>query len=183
MRGKESALLWVLLDGQIRPGDVRTLELYYHGDLIDRFGDFFLIKSSAAWYPRSLEGRSLAKFDLTFTTGSKYLLASVGDRVDSSTSGRSTRYPLGDAEPHPQRLLQPGPLRGLRASRRRTRLPVTVMVSEEAHKKLARRVRAAAQHARAGRRRRLGQPQVLPGGVRAAAGAAVLRHRDSRLAR
>ncbi len=91
VRGKDSPLVWVLLDRQIRPGDVRTLRLHYHGDLIDRFGDFFLIKSSAAWYPRSLEGRSLARFDLTFTTGSTYLLASVGDKVDSTTSGRTTR--------------------------------------------------------------------------------------------
>jgi hypothetical protein len=76
VRGKDSPLLWVLLDRQIRPGDARTLRLHYHGDLIDRFVDFFRIKSSAAWYPRSLEGRSLAKFDLIFTTGSSYLLAS-----------------------------------------------------------------------------------------------------------
>ena len=44
-----------------------------------------------AWYPRSLEGRSLAKFDLSFTTGARYLLASVGDRVDSTASGRTVR--------------------------------------------------------------------------------------------
>ncbi|HYC30637.1 MAG TPA: hypothetical protein VEB59_00025, partial [Gemmatimonadales bacterium] len=67
-RAKDADLLWVKLDGRIRPGDVRTLQLWYHGDLIDRFEDFFQIKSSAAWYPRSLEGRSLARFDLTFHT-------------------------------------------------------------------------------------------------------------------
>ena len=49
------------------------------------------IKSSAAWYPRSLEGRSLATFDLTFSTGFKYLLASVGDKVDSSRADRTVR--------------------------------------------------------------------------------------------
>ena len=135
--GKDSPLLWVLLDRQIRPGDVRTLRLHYHGDLIDRFGDFFLIKSSAAWYPRSLEGRSLAKFDLTFTTGSNYLLASVGDRVDSTTSGRTMRT----------RWVTPGPIRNASFNlglfkgydvQETDAPPVTVMVSEEAHKKLAR---------------------------------------------
>ena len=73
-RGEESPLLWVKLDRQIRPGDTRTLKVHYHGDLIDRYVDFFRIKSSVAWYPRSLEGRSLATFDLTFTTGFQYLL-------------------------------------------------------------------------------------------------------------
>jgi hypothetical protein len=138
VRGKESPLLWVLLDRQIRPGDVRTLRLHYHGDLIDRFGDFFLIKSSAAWYPRSLEGRSLAKFDLTFTTAANYLLASVGDRVDSTTAGRTVRT----------RWVTPGPIRNASFNlglfegydvQEKDAPPVTVMVSEEAHRKLARR--------------------------------------------
>ena len=137
VRGKDSPLLWVLLDRQIRPGDARTLRLHYRGDLIDRFGDFFLIKSSAAWYPRSLEGRSLAKFDLTFATGSNYLLASVGDRVDSSTSGRTTRT----------RWVTPGPIRNASFNlglfkgydvQEENAPPVTVLISEEAHKKLAR---------------------------------------------
>ncbi len=136
-RGKESGLLWVQLDRQIQPGDVRNLRLYYHGDLIDRIVDFFLIKSSAAWYPRSLEGRSLAKFDLSFTTGAKYLLASVGERVDSSASGRTVRT----------RWVTPGPIRnasfnlGLFETHEITEAgapPVTVMVSEEAHKKIGR---------------------------------------------
>jgi hypothetical protein len=137
VRGKESPLLWVLLDRQIKPGDVRALRLHYHGDLIDRFGDFFLIKSSAAWYPRSLEGRSLAKFDLTFTTGSNYLLASVGDKVDSASSGRTTRT----------RWVTPGSIRNASFNlglfkgydvQEQNAPPVTVMISEEAHKKLAR---------------------------------------------
>jgi hypothetical protein len=85
--------------------------LYYHGDLIDRVVDFFHIKSSAAWYPRSLEGRSLARFDLTFHTTDAYLLASVGERVDSSASQRAQGPdPLGDAGQNPERLVQPGPL-------------------------------------------------------------------------
>jgi hypothetical protein len=137
VRGKDSPLLWVLLDRQIRPGDVRTLRLHYHGDLIDRFVDFFRIKSSAAWYPRSLEGRSLASFDLTFTTASNYLLASVGDRVDSTMSGRTVRT----------RWVTPGPIRNASFNlglfegyevQEKGAPPVTVMISEKAHRKLAR---------------------------------------------
>jgi len=136
-RGKESPLLWVQLDRQIQPGEVRTLQIWYHGDLIDRIVDFFLIKSSAAWYPRSLEGRSLAKFDLSFTTGAKYLLASVGERVDSSASGRTVRT----------RWVTPGPIRnasfnlGLFEAHEVVEKdvpPVTVLISEEAHKKIGR---------------------------------------------
>jgi Peptidase family M1 domain len=133
-RGKDSDLLWVRLDRQIRPGDVRTLNLYYRGDLIDRYGDFFLIKSSAAWYPRSLEGRSLAHFDLTFNTGESYRLASVGDRVDSSKAGRTVRT----------RWVTQGPIRnasfnlglfGDYTVKQSGAPAVTVMMSEEAHRK------------------------------------------------
>ncbi len=136
-RGKNSELLWVRLDREIRPGDVRSLRLYYRGALIDRYGDFFRIKSSAAWYPRSLEGRSLARFDLTFHTWDAYLLASVGQRVDSSGSGRDVRT----------RWVTEGPIRNASFNlglfkdysvRGPGVPPVTVMISEEAHKKLAR---------------------------------------------
>jgi hypothetical protein len=136
-RGKESPLLWVELDRQIRPGDTRTLRIRYHGDLIDRYADFFRIKSSVAWYPRSLEGRSLATFDLTFSTGFQYLLASVGDKVDSSRAGRTVQ----------SRWVSRGPIRNASFNlglferydvREEGAPPVSVMISEEAHKKLAR---------------------------------------------
>jgi hypothetical protein len=136
VRGKESPLLWVQLDRQIRPGDTRTLKLHYHGDLIDRYVDFFRIKSSVAWYPRSLEGRSLATFDLTFHTGFQYLLASVGDKVDSSRADRTVR----------SRWVTPGRIRNASFNlglfegydvQEQGTPPVTVMISEEAHKKLA----------------------------------------------
>jgi hypothetical protein len=138
VRGKESPLLWVQLDRQIRPGDTRTLKLHYHGDLIDRYVDFFRIKSSVAWYPRSLEGRSLATFDLTFHTGFQYLLASVGDKVDSSRTDRTVR----------SRWVTPGRIRNASFNlglfkgydvQEQGAPPVTVMISEEAHKKLAKR--------------------------------------------
>ncbi|HEY7614131.1 MAG TPA: M1 family aminopeptidase [Gemmatimonadales bacterium] len=136
-RGKESPLLWVKLDRQIRPGDRRTLKVHYHGDLIDRYVDFFRIKSSAAWYPRSLEGRSLATFDLSFSTGFKYLLASVGDKVDSSRADRTIRSRWVTRGPIRNASFNLGLFEGYEV-READAPPVTVMISEEAHKKLAR---------------------------------------------
>src|SRR5437588_1343795 len=54
-RGKEAMLVWVRLDRRLQPGETRSLLLYYHGDLIDRYGDFFFIKSPSSWYPVSLD--------------------------------------------------------------------------------------------------------------------------------
>jgi hypothetical protein len=56
----------VRLDQALAPGASTTLTLYYHGNVIDRFGGWFFINSSIAWYPVSLEGRARALFDLTF---------------------------------------------------------------------------------------------------------------------
>jgi hypothetical protein len=102
-RGKEADLLWVRIDEGPDPQASRRLVLRYHGDLIDRFGDFFYIKSAASWYPRSLEGRSLATFDLTFHTPSHYMLASVGTPGESDvrdkvrTSHWATSQPIRNA--------------------------------------------------------------------------------------
>jgi len=136
-KGKDSGLLWVRLDQRLQPGDTRTLVLSYHGDLIDRIVDFFLIKASVAWYPLSLEGRTLATFDLTFNTPDAYLLASVGDRVDSTRAGHliTTRWVT------PDRIRNASFNLGLFKDYTVSEIavpPVTVMVSEEAHKKLSR---------------------------------------------
>jgi hypothetical protein len=85
-KGKESPTLWVNLDRSLAAGESRTLELFYHGDLIDRFSEWFFIRSSASWYPRSLEGRNPATFDLTYHTPKSYLFASAGQLVDSVES-------------------------------------------------------------------------------------------------
>jgi hypothetical protein len=134
-RGKESGLVWLRLDEALAPGQTRTVTLYYHGDLIDRVVDFFRIKSSAAWYPRSLEGRSLARFDLTYHTTDAYLLASVGERMDSSRSGHQVRT----------RWVTPGRIRNASFNlglfkdysvREDGIPPVTVMMSDASHRKL-----------------------------------------------
>jgi hypothetical protein len=136
-KGKDSGLLWVDLGSRLDPGEVRSLSVSYHGDLIDRIVDFFRIKTSVAWYPLPLDGRTLATFDLTFHTPDAYLLASVGDRVDSSQAGRmiTTRW------------VTPGPIRNASFNLGLFKdytvaepgiPPVTVMVSEEAHKKISR---------------------------------------------
>ncbi len=93
-KGKDSDQLWVRLDRRLEPGETRTLVLDYHGDLIDRYGDFFFIKASASWYPRPLDGRSSATFDITFRTPVSFAFASVGERVDSTVDGQvlTTRW-------------------------------------------------------------------------------------------
>src|SRR5919107_3259436 len=109
--------------------------MFYHGDLIDREGDFFFIKSSAEWYPRPLEGRSLATFDLTFRSPKGKLLASVGDRVEFSTSGNTDI----------SRWVTPGPIRNASFNlgffkdyrvQEEGIPPVTVLLAEAVHRRI-----------------------------------------------
>lgn len=134
-KGRDGPLLWVRLDGRLQPGQVRTLDLYYHGDLIDRYGDFFAIKSSAEWYPRSLEGRSLATFDLTFHSPAGRTLASVGDKVEESTAGRITTSRWVPAGPIRNASFNLGFFKDHRIQEEGIP-PVTVLISEDAHRRL-----------------------------------------------
>jgi peptidase M1-like protein len=134
-KGKEGPLLWVRLERKLEPDDVRTLNLYYHGDLIDRFGDFFFIKSSADWYPRSLEGRSLATFDLTFRAPKGKLLASVGDEVDSSTTGQVATTHWVSSSPIRNASFNLGLFKDYHIQEEGIP-PVTVLISEDAHRQL-----------------------------------------------
>jgi hypothetical protein len=134
-KGKDARLLWVRLDRQLQSGEVRTMNLYYHGDLIDRFDDFFFIKSSAEWYPRPLEGRSLATFDLTFRSPKGKLLASVGDQLESSTAGQVTTSRWVTSGPIRNASFNLGFFKDYQITEEGIP-PVSVLISEDAHRRL-----------------------------------------------
>jgi hypothetical protein len=134
-KGKDATLLWVKLQRQLQPGETRKLRLYYRGDLIDRWDDFFFIKSSAQWYPRPLEGRSLATFDLTFHSPKGKLLASVGEQVESKTSGNTTMSRWVSTAPIRNASFNLGFFKDHRIQEEGIP-PVTVLISEDAHRRI-----------------------------------------------
>ena len=94
--GKDSPYLWLRLDRALTKGETRTLTLAYHGDLIDRFGDWYFIKSSIAWYPPHSPAVRWPYFDLTFLAPAHLAVVAVGEESDSAAeSGRMRTHPMG----------------------------------------------------------------------------------------
>jgi len=93
-RGEESWTLWVQCERPLHKAQECSLQVYYHGDLLDRDEFAWIsIKSPSNWYPRS-GYRTEATYDLTFHVPSKLKFASVGEKR-SSIEGeelRTTRW-------------------------------------------------------------------------------------------
>jgi hypothetical protein len=143
-KAKDNGDVWVRAPHRLATGDSLALTLSYHGshgDLIDRVGDWFFIEPGVAWYPSNGQGMDFATFDVTYHAPSWYPLASVGERTDSVVADKVlttrwvTRLPtqfatfnLGLFESYHTQL--PGAP------------PLDVLISESAHRELARELLA-----------------------------------------
>jgi hypothetical protein len=138
-KAKDDGVVWVRLRQPMAAAAHDSLMLYYHGDLIDRFGDWFYLKSSVTWYPQQLGARDVARFNLTFHYPRSMTLAAVGAQTGSTTEGtmvtstwstsqpiRNASFNLGIFETHPVEAAG-GP-------------PVSVLWSERGHRELQRQL-------------------------------------------
>ncbi len=144
-KAKESGDLWVRAPRRLAPRDSLTLTLAYHGnhpDLIDRFANWFFLDPGAAWYPINGQGRNLATFDLTFHSPSQYPLASVGDKVDSSVAGKVVTTHWVEQRPTPFATFNLGLFDNYHVQQPGAP-PLDVLLSEEAHRELARQAALA----------------------------------------
>jgi hypothetical protein len=101
-KAKDDDDVWVRADRRLEAGDSLMLTLYYHGDLIDRYGNFFFIDPSDDWWPTNRQGQDRATFEITYHSPSWYPLASVGERVDSTRDDKvmTTRWVTKSVSPY-----------------------------------------------------------------------------------
>jgi hypothetical protein len=92
-RGKESGTLWINA-APAHTVNGRRLTVYYQGKLMERVRDWMVyVQSSAGWYPRTGD-RANTTFDMTFHSPEKYVLVSVGERIQDEINNkqRTTRW-------------------------------------------------------------------------------------------
>lgn len=136
-KAKDDDDLWVRARRRLATGDTATVTLFYHGNLIDRYDNWFFIDPGAAWYPRNEAGSDAAVFDVVFHSPSWYPLASVGARTDSSLDGKVMTTHWVTERPTPFATFNLG-LFDVYHTEAEGVAPLDVMMSDEAHRAMAR---------------------------------------------
>ncbi len=138
-KAKDDDDLWVRAPRRLQAGDSLTLTLFYRGNLIDRYQDWFYIDPGADWWPTNRQGRDLAMFDVTYHSPSWYPLASVGDRTDSSAEGKVMTTRWVTRLPTPFATFNLGLFENYHVQHPDAP-PLDVLLSEDAHRLLRRQM-------------------------------------------
>lgn len=138
-KAKDTDILWVRAPRRLSGGDSLALTLFYHGNLIDRYLNWFFIDPTAAWYPINGQGPNLASFDLTYHSPSWYPIASVGDRTDSSVTGKVLATHWVTRFPTPFATFNLGLFENYHVQETGAP-PLDVLISEDAHRELRRQL-------------------------------------------
>ncbi|MEZ4651621.1 MAG: M1 family aminopeptidase [Candidatus Eisenbacteria bacterium] len=96
-REKDEPTIWISTSRSVEgaaaempaASEERHLHLRYHGDVIERGGNWITLKSSTGWYPRS-GSRIPSTFDLTYVYPSSMSLVSVGRNSGEETKDGKT---------------------------------------------------------------------------------------------
>lgn len=136
-KAERASDLWVLAPRRLARGDSASLTVHYHGGIIDRYADFFFVDPGTAWLPYNGQGEDHATFDLTFRSPVRYPLVAIGTRAESSLTGNvvTTRWMV--RRPTPHATFNIGLFELFRA-RFPEAPPVDVLLSESAHRLIAR---------------------------------------------
>lgn len=86
-RGDDAWELWVSADPPLAMGERQRLRVSYHGDVIERTGDWIALRSSLLWYPH-LDSRERATFDVTYEVPEEFTLASAGRKTAEEMRGQ-----------------------------------------------------------------------------------------------
>ena len=132
-KAKDDFDLWVRAPRRFGAGDSLALTLFYHGDLIDRYSDWFFIDPGADWFPRNRQGNDESMFDVTYHSPAWYPIASIGDRTDATVDGKVQTTRWVTKRPTPFARFNLGLFRSFHAQYE-DGPPIDVLISDEAHR-------------------------------------------------
>jgi aminopeptidase N len=78
--------LWVSADPPLTRGERRRLRVGYHGDVIERTGDWTALESSLYWYPHLISNER-ATFQVGYEVPQEFTLASAGRKTAEELRG------------------------------------------------------------------------------------------------
>lgn len=137
-KAKDTGLFWIKAPRRLAPGDSLTLTVAYHAnhpDLIDRDESWFYLEPGVDWYPVNVLGSQDATYDVTYHSPNQYAFASVGQRTDSSLSGKVVTTHWVIDRPTPWATFNLGIFENHHVQDPDRSLDV--MISEEAHREIA----------------------------------------------
>jgi peptidase M1-like protein len=143
-KNNDAYYLWVRAPAPMADAGTATLRLNYHGSLLDRFGDWFVLKSSIGWYPSPVDGLSKAAFEITYHTPVGYPIGSIGQMVDSSVTGRMVTTKWVHEAPMRNASFNIGRFEGFDISTPGSP-PITLLWSDAGHRALGTGLRIPAQ--------------------------------------
>ncbi|MEY3386436.1 MAG: hypothetical protein RIR53_1247 [Bacteroidota bacterium] len=88
-RAKNESSFFVKFPKPMPKGQVFTMRVAYHGDLIERVEDYTILRTSLDWIP-SHSYFHKALYDMTFSYPASMTLLSLGKKVSTSTADRVT---------------------------------------------------------------------------------------------
>jgi len=140
-KAKDDFDLWVRAPRRFAAGDSLVLTVFYQGDLIDRYSDWFFIDPGADWFPGNRQGNDESMFDVTYHSPAWYPIVSIGDRTDSTVDGKVQTTRWLTKRPTPFARFNLGLFKTFHAQYEDAP-PIDVLISDEAHRAMRDALRA-----------------------------------------
>ena len=135
-RKKDNPFLWIKCKYPMQLDDTGELTIYYHGDLIERFQDWFYIQSSRNWYPK--HGlRHRASYDITYHFPDEFDFSSVGKMISREETDKQVTTRWVSQKPMHNAAFNIGFFKEYRIEND-TIPPITIQISEAGHREIAR---------------------------------------------
>ena len=80
---EDDASFWIFSPDPFNYDEPVEAAIYYHGEIIKKFENWYDVASSSGWYPQADNYKLRATYDITYTYPEKYKFASAGENLST----------------------------------------------------------------------------------------------------